>query len=151
MTLMREFRPGKDDEALYDIAISTLDEVYKPNVFSSFYALWPRGQIVAVDYFDRPIGYISAVMLRDGWARIMMLAAKKESQSKGTGSDLLNGFRTEALRSNLRAITLEVKKDNERAIRFYERNGFRKTRALPGFYADGSDGVRMDSSVYLYI
>ncbi len=151
MTLMREFRPGKDDEALYDIAISTLDEVYKPNVFSSFYALWPRGQIVAVDYFDRPVGYISAVMLRDGWARIMMLAVKKESQSKGAGSDLLNRFRTEALRSNLKAITLEVKKDNERAIRFYERNGFRRIRVLPGFYADGSDGVRMDSSVYLYI
>ena len=151
MTLTREFRPGKDDEALYDIALSTLDEVYKPNIFSSFYALWPRGQIIAVDYFDRPIGYISAVMLRDGWARIMMLAVEEGSRGKGVGSDLLNRFRAEALRSNLRAITLEVKKDNERAIRFYERNGFRKTRDLPGFYADGSDGVRMDSSVYLYI
>ncbi|MDD4185170.1 MAG: N-acetyltransferase [Candidatus Methanomethylophilaceae archaeon] len=151
MTLIREFKPQKDDERLYDIALGSLDEIYNPNVFSSFYALWPQGQLVAVDLFDEPMGYISAVRLKDGWARIMMLAVDEGNRGNGIGSELLSRFKFEAVRSGINAITLEVKKDNEKAIRFYEKNGFRKIRALPRFYADGSDGMRMDSSAHLYI
>ena len=144
MTLIREFKPQKDDERLYDIALGSLDEIYNPNVFSSFYALWPQGQLVAVDLFDEPMGYISAV-------RFMMLAVDEGNRGNGIGSELLSRFKFEAVRSGINAITLEVKKDNEKAIRFYEKNGFRKIRALPRFYADGSDGMRMDSSAHLYI
>ncbi|MDD4244619.1 MAG: N-acetyltransferase [Candidatus Methanomethylophilaceae archaeon] len=151
MTLIREFKPQKDDERLYDIALMSLDEIYNPNVFLGFYALWPQGQLVAVDIFDRPIGYISSVRLRDGWARIMMLAVDEENRGKGVGSELLLRFRAESARSGISAMTLEVKKDNEKAIRFYEKNGFRRTRVLSRFYADGSDGMRMDSPVHLYI
>ncbi|MFA6668400.1 MAG: N-acetyltransferase [Candidatus Methanomethylophilaceae archaeon] len=151
MTLIREFKPQADDERLYDIALISLDEIYNLNVFFGFYALWPQGQLVAVDIFDRPIGYISSVRLRDGWARIMMLAVDEGHRGKGVGSDLLQRFRAESARSGITAITLEVKKENERAIRFYEKNGFRRTRVLPRFYADGSDGVRMDSPAHLYI
>ncbi len=151
MTLIREFKPQKDNERLYDIALMSLDEIYNPNVFLGFYALWPQGQLVAVDIFDRPIGYISSVRLRDGWARIMMLAVDEENRGKGVGSELLLRFRAESARSGISAMTLEVKKDNEKAIRFYEKNGFRRTRVLSRFYADGSDGMRMDSPVHLYI
>ena len=48
----------------------------------------------------------------------------------------------------MRAVQLEVKSSNLGAIRFYERRGFIRAEELPGFYNDGSDGIRMVSSSF---
>lgn len=151
MTLMRGFNPQKDEGRMYRITLDSLDESYNPEVFSGFYAMWPQGQVVAADAFDKPIGYISAVRLMDGRARIMMIAVDRNQRSKGIGSEMLARFRMMAMMSGITAVTLEVRAGNERAIRFYERNRFRKVELLPNFYSDGDDGVRMESPTHLYI
>ena len=42
-----------------------------------------------------------------------------------------------------REIRLEVDIQNEAAVRFYERMGFRTARTLPDYYGPGRDGFRM--------
>jgi len=40
-------------------------------------------------------------------------------------------------------MSLEVRTDNTGGVAFYERHGYRVTKALPGYYEDGGAGVRM--------
>ncbi len=48
-----------------------------------------------------------------------------------------------ARRRGLREVTLEVRTDNDSAIRLYARNGFRPGKLLRGYYPDGTDARRM--------
>ncbi len=47
-----------------------------------------------------------------------------------------------------RAMTLEVRIKNEKAVRLYEGLGFTILKNLPGYYPDDGDGVRMIKSLY---
>jgi ribosomal-protein-alanine N-acetyltransferase len=40
-------------------------------------------------------------------------------------------------------VTLEVRTDNDSAIRLYARKGFRPGKLLRGYYPDGTDARRM--------
>ena len=48
-----------------------------------------------------------------------------------------------ARRLGLREVTLEVRTDNDSAIRLYARKGFRPGKLLRGYYPDGTDARRM--------
>ena len=48
-----------------------------------------------------------------------------------------------AIRRGCATLSLEVRADNQRAIVFYQRHGYRITKSLPGYYDDGLSGLRM--------
>jgi ribosomal protein S18 acetylase RimI-like enzyme len=47
------------------------------------------------------------------------------------------------LRFHCHEIRLEVRKDNHRAIKFYEKNGYESFGEYKNFYEDGADALRM--------
>jgi ribosomal-protein-alanine N-acetyltransferase len=65
------------------------------------------------------------------------------SQGRGLGSRLLKACEDAAIRRGCATLSLEVRADNQRAIVFYQRHGYRITKSLPGYYADGLSGLRM--------
>ena len=141
--IVREFRP-EDSEELYGIVLSSLDEQYEPTVFYYFHSQWPSGQLVVCDISGRPMGFLCSTKVGPNRARIMMFAVRSEYRNRGLGQLLLDRFRMNAMMNGMSTITLEVRPDNIRAIRFYKRNGFKETGVLPRFYKDGGDGIRMD-------
>jgi len=76
-------------------------------------------------------------------ARLYNLAVDPAFQGMKYGLKLLRECELEAARRDCRSMTLEVRRDNEGAIRFYEKDGFVVVRNLPDYYEDGMAGLKM--------
>ena len=71
------------------------------------------------------------------------VAVDPAARGCGAGQALVDAAITLARRLGLDEVTLEVRTDNDSAIRLYARNGFRDERLLRGYYPDGTDARRM--------
>ena len=75
--------------------------------------------------------------------RLFSIAVAPPRQGRGLGSQLLAACEEEARRRDCRQLRLEVRADNAQAIGLYEGRGYRVLKTVPGYYPDGTDGVRM--------
>ena len=101
----------------------------------------PDGVFVA-EISGKAVGF-AAVMYRD-WFNIAYLdyiQVKTESMGKGVGHKLMEECIDWARKKTARIIYTETGKDNERAIRFYEKHGFQITGCIPEYYQKGLDAV----------
>jgi len=144
---IRAMRPA-DAEAVHSLMMSSLDEFFSPEIPLYFLNQWPRGSFVAADFMGNMLGYVAGASLAGGRASVALLCVKASARGRGIGSALLRHLETAARMEGMRAVQLEVKSSNLGAIRFYERRGFIRAEELPGFYNDGSDGIRMVSSSF---
>ena len=67
-------------------------------------------------------------------AEIYNIAVAEEEQRKGFGQFLFNAFVSACLKKKTANIWLEVRESNEKAIAFYEKNGFTSVQTRPFFY-----------------
>src|SRR5579885_544352 len=88
----------------------------------------------------------AVVFLRAGTdvARLYSIAVADEARGTGLGAALLAAAEHEAARRGCRRMRLEVRQDNAGAIRLYERQGYRRFAARPGYYEDGADAWRYE-------
>jgi GNAT superfamily N-acetyltransferase len=70
------------------------------------------------------------IRLRNGHYGSLGIVIRDEFQGMGIGSKLMDYLITLARREGLRKIRLTVLADNYRAIKFYEKFGFKKTRFI---------------------
>ena len=85
-----------------------------------------------------------AVSVRFPWLKgpyLELLALLPPFQSQGIGASILAWLEREGLRSETRNLWVCASAFNARALRFYERHGFRPVAALPGLVADGYDEI----------
>jgi ribosomal protein S18 acetylase RimI-like enzyme len=76
-------------------------------------------------------------------ARLYSLAVAPNSGG-GLGRALLTAAENAAAAKRRKAMRLEVREDNLRAIDLYERNGYRPIGRKPAYYADGADALRYE-------
>ncbi|HUP92156.1 MAG TPA: GNAT family N-acetyltransferase [Solimonas sp.] len=76
-------------------------------------------------------------------ARIYSLVVGPEGRGRGLGSALVERAERAARRLGCAALSLEVRADNAAARALYARRGYADERALPGFYDDGADGLKL--------
>ena len=81
-------------------------------------------------------------------ARIYSLAIAKDWRGKGLGTQLLAGLENLAMDAGCMRMRLEVRVTNETARNLYERHGYVRIADLPGYYEDGSDGIRLEHALY---
>lgn len=72
---------------------------------------------------------------------IYNIAVKKKLQNKGIGQALLDGLISLAGGYNTKAIWLEVRSSNDRAVGFYRKNGFGKIYERKSFYSNPSESA----------
>lgn len=145
--IVRDMKDG-DTDTVFSITSRSLDQYYDPSVFFYFRSQWASGQLVACDFSGRPVGFLTSTRLTGDSVRIMMFAVDPIYRSKGIGQSILNEFRRRAMMIGARNIVLEVRITNERARKFYRRNGFMETDILNNYYSDGGQGVRMVAPVF---
>ncbi|MDP4000563.1 MAG: GNAT family N-acetyltransferase [bacterium] len=78
----------------------------------------------------KAIGHLSLAKRRNGWHETQIVIGEKGYRGKGYGSKAIKLLLQRARRLNISKIYLEVRPDNARAIRAYERCGFRKVRTV---------------------
>lgn len=95
---------------------------------------------------DKAVGY-SMILYRSnaGAARLYSIAA--DPGVKGVGRALLEASERAASRRGARALRLEVREDNSRAIDLYEKNGYRPIGRRPSYYEDGATALRYEKQL----
>jgi diamine N-acetyltransferase len=84
------------------------------------------------------------VSVRYPWLKgpyLELLALLPIAQNQGIGSSILGWLESEALQHEARNLWVCASSFNSRALRFYERHGFRPAASLPGLVAEGYDEI----------
>ena len=141
MLIIRQFQP-EDMFPVIKLASETLPEQYNPSLFNYFYETFPQGFIVA-EKAHKMIGFIIGVKTNPETAKILMLSVLEPYRKQNIGSTLLNQFLKEMSAENIKNTELEVRIDNQKAIKFYKKHGFKITEKIPKFYQNGGDTYTM--------
>ncbi|PIW28131.1 MAG: ribosomal-protein-alanine acetyltransferase [Rhodospirillales bacterium CG15_BIG_FIL_POST_REV_8_21_14_020_66_15] len=80
-------------------------------------------------------------------ARLYSLAVLPRWRKGGIARALLEASEKIALEAGTVTMRLEVRRDNARAIAFYERAGYRQFSTYPDYYEDHVDAVRMEKAL----
>ncbi len=90
---------------------------------------------------DKIVGYINYYLMYEK-IEIANFNVLDNYQNKGIGTKLIN-YLIDKYKNIVDNITLEVKKDNIKAIHVYEKMGFKKVATREGYY-QGTDGLLME-------
>jgi [ribosomal protein S18]-alanine N-acetyltransferase len=88
------------------------------------------------------IGYCG-VMVVGTTADIQTIGVLPDYEGRGTGTMMLTRMLAEARRRGATETLLEVREDNPRARRLYERFGFKHIHTRRGYYRDGVSALVM--------
>jgi len=142
---IRKFQPN-DMFPVIKLASETLTENYNPSIFNYFYETFPQGFIVAEKH-HKIIGFIVGVPINNQTAKILMLSIIESQRRQNIGSELLKEFIIETTLNNLKKIELEVRIDNNKAIKFYQKNGFKIIEKIKNFYQNQEDAYTMRKTI----
>ena len=91
----------------------------------------------------RAIGYCGTMVVADT-ADVQTIGVLPEYEGHGFGRAMLEQMHERARVQGAERILLEVRADNPRAQRLYERNGYRAIHVRRGYYDDGTDAIIME-------
>ena len=91
----------------------------------------------------RTIGYCGTMVVADT-ADVQTIGVLPEYEGNGFGRAMLEQMHERAREQGAERILLEVRADNPRAQRLYERNGYRAIHVRRGYYDDGTDAIIME-------
>ena len=102
----------------------------------------PFSNLLVFEENQMIIGYI------DWWityeqAQLANIAVCPTNRKQGVGQQLLNKALQKAIEEECENMTLEVRVSNERAIQFYEKNGFITVNTRKNYYEDGENAYLM--------
>ena len=143
-------RPARrtDLDALVDIenSLFSADRISRRS-FGSLMASDSAAVLVAASR-DGLSGYCIVLFRKgQGRARLYSIAAVSTPEGGGVGRSLLDAAEREALRRGKTALGLEVRQDNLRAIRLYEKNAYGQAGSIPDYYADGMTALRYEKPI----
>lgn len=141
MTDIRHVHP-QDIFSIIKITYDSLPERYSPEIFNTFYETFPEGFFVAEQH-HKIVGFIIGYKTSNDTARIPLLSVIKEYRKQGIGTALINQFLKEMALQKIKKVELEVRENNNTAIKFYKKHGFVITDILKGFYQTGENACIM--------
>lgn len=80
-------------------------------------------------------------------ARLYSLAVLPVYRGQGLAGSLIKKSLQELKNIGYSVCNLEVRKHEKKTQHLYEKHGFEKVRALPGYYEDGEDGIKMQCMI----
>ena len=141
MLIIRNVEPT-DIFAVIKLTHETLTERYSPNLFNYFYETFQQGFLVA-EKNSKIIGFIIGIKTSPNSVRILMLGVSVNHRQHKIGTNLIKRFFEIMNENNVRKIDLEVRTNNDIAIKFYKKLGFNIGDIIPMFYQSGEDAYSM--------
>jgi ribosomal-protein-alanine N-acetyltransferase len=129
-----------DIEPAMELERLLFDDAWTAPMFWSELAGVPETRWYVVAELDgRLVGYAGLFATRHE-ADVQTVAVSPDAQGHGVGTRLLRALIDEADRRDVGTVLLEVRADNETAIRLYERHDFTRISVRRGYYRPGPDG-----------
>lgn len=135
---------SSDLEALYELDQTCFEPgiSYSRAELRRFLSL-PNCKAIAFETDGRLVGFAIGCRRSAGMGSVITLDVYAEHRRRGAGTTLLSTLLTRLEAAGATTVVLEVDVQNERAIAFYERFGFRTSRRLRDYYASGRDAFEM--------
>lgn len=125
----------------YAFSVNRLGSILKSN-----YDVKRKGELEEILVYlkgEDVIAFVQYVKLYET-VEICYIVVDSNYRSLGIGSEFIEYFCRDL---DVGKIVLEVRVSNERAISFYEKNGFKRVRPIKNYYADGEDALSMEKVV----
>ena len=108
----------------------------------------PVSNFWVIELEDKVQNIVSVVGFCDYWhtfdsATIAQIAVHPALQHKQLGSAMMDEIINDCYAKKVQTLTLEVRYDNEKAINFYLKHGFKKELVKPKYYSNGDDAIYM--------
>ncbi len=138
--LIRPFEPRDSSDIIRIDAESfkTQNPTYDLFVYLAY-----GSEIIVADIGAMVVGY-AVLVYREGEAKIMSIAVKKEFRRRGIGKMLLREAIKKAKEKGSRRLLLEVRVSNVAAQQLYKKFGFRVVGVLESYYSDGESAYLMN-------
>jgi ribosomal-protein-alanine N-acetyltransferase len=105
---------------------------------------WARLEVLSQVATGRVVGFCNYWLVADE-LHILNVAVHPDERRRGHAARLLQHILSEANRSKIRVVLLEVRLSNRPAQELYRKFGFREVGTRPRYYADnGEDALLMD-------
>ncbi len=88
------------------------------------------------------VGYLIGRLLPP-FGEVLRLGTARNHRRSGVAKGLMERAMELFRKSGVTMVYLEVKANNEPAIKLYEKLGFERTRVVKGFYSTGEDAICM--------
>jgi ribosomal-protein-alanine N-acetyltransferase len=98
-----------------------------------------RSYVVALDGAD--VVAFAGLFVLPPDADVQTVAVAPSHQGRGLARSMLEQLVSQAEVHGVTHTLLEVREDNESALRLYGRMGFEQISRRPGYYADGTDAL----------
>jgi len=120
------------------------DEAWSPTMFWSELAEHASRHYLVVSAGERIVAYAGLCAYPPHESYVQTIAVAPDTQGQGLGTRLLTALIDESQRRGCTRLDLEVRADNDDAIRLYERHGFQRIGLRRGYYQpSGVDAVVM--------
>ncbi|MGR9089580.1 MAG: GNAT family N-acetyltransferase [Gammaproteobacteria bacterium] len=96
---------------------------------------------------DRQLSGFAMMHFGDENAHLNLLAVEPALRRRGIGRELLAWLDDSCLVAGIRRITLEVRANNQPAIRFYENLGYVRGERIPRYYCGEEAALRMTRTI----
>lgn len=121
-----------------------IDLMYNPNKVNEGIANGETWEILKID--NIPSGYLHYYFNKEeNIVYLSKIYLKSNNQTKGIGQMMMNRVIDFAYNNNAKFVELTVNKNNQKAIRFYEKNGFRNVESK---VFEIGNGYVMDDYIY---
>jgi len=144
LNIIRKFQP-EDFPVVINIEQQVFNE-HDPFYYMQFYETCSDGFIVA-QIHGFVVGFVVGFLTPENTGRIFSLAVLPQYRSTGIGGALLKEIIFFFQAAKVREVTLEVRSENVKAKRFYERHGFSQIGVLKKYYNDGGNAFLMKLSM----
>jgi len=116
------------DEELLRLTSGILDKISDDEVEEYFSAILNSTDDYhfMIDVGDKTVGHLSLSKRENDWYETQIIIGNKEYRGMGYGSEAINQLIEKAQDLSISRIYLEVRPDNLRAIKAYEKCGFQK-------------------------
>lgn len=145
--IIRPARPSDVDHLLDIEKRSFTSDRLSPKSLRRFLTQTKARCVVAVEN-KRVLAY-ALVLFPPGaaHARLYSFAVDPSGQGRGIGKRLLAAAEKQAREGGRTLMRLEVRDENETAIRLYRKSGYAPLGRIKGYYEDGAHAMRMEKTV----
>src|SRR5690606_17293017 len=145
--MIAEIRPARASDI--DALVTIENAVFQSDRISrrSFQHLFRSGAAtILVSGAGAAISGYTMVLYRKGStvARLYSIAVALRHSGSGIGKKLLEAAEQAACERGRMVLRLEVREENERARRFYEKAGYRRIGRKEKYYQDGAAALRFE-------
>ena len=131
-----------DLRGIYLIEVKSFQQPYPLEYFLSLITLFPEYSLV-LECDGKIAGYIIGSKKTDGSGHIMSVAVHPSYRNRGFGTSLIKKLEEIMSGNGIKRVFLEVSTNNGKAVRLYQRLGYRFLEIIRSYYPDGSDAYVM--------